>query len=137
MFAYPQKLIEFGFFFISLFKVQLFSRQFYIVGRFLFVCLKCFLLLSRTEINVKLPIMPHQNAGGFNPLPVNCFQLPFLSVEQAACHWWAAWVQIELYNMELAFNKLTSKEKREIKGSFCFSWVYPLRAIEKSIAFLN
>lgn len=46
--------------FLSFFKVKLLPKLFYTEGRFLFVCLKCVILLSRAEVNVKLATMSHE-----------------------------------------------------------------------------
>lgn len=102
-------------------------------GRFLLVCFKCMLFLSRTEINVKLPITSHQNTARFNALQGKHLLLssspwPWLNFIGGLCD-----VQMEVYDREFTFNKMTSIDRKEIKGGFCFSGVDLWRASEDSL----
>lgn len=129
--AYPQENGVWSF--LSLFSFLLppppprasnFPSSFKLKVVFLFVFWKCLILLSRTETNIKLAITSPPEWSKVESSPcvltttLGCPPFP-----QTGLHFIGELqdVQMELYNLQFAFTKTTSKEKRQVKDSFCFS----------------
>lgn len=103
-------------------KVQLFSKQFSVGGRFLFVWNAC-LCYQEPKYTLSLLFCPTKMLGALILSPKTTFCFP-------SSPWnWVAWWPIGIASSGVDFP--SNYFKRGIKGSFCFSEVYPLRATER------